>query len=180
MKAYYPHESMVGGYMLAEELEWLYGVAQAFETIVEIGSFKGRSAQALASGCKETLYCVDHFLGSKNPKDITYTESKEEDIYSLFCENTKEFDNITVLKTDSISASKQFEDKSVDMVFIDGDHDYEAFVEDYYAWAPKAKKLICGHDYWMASLPRFIIEHRKPIVFVGKGSLWFTTPEKER
>jgi len=47
----------------------------------------------------------------------------------------------------SEEAVKQFADKSVDMVFIDGEHIYEGVKKDIKLWLPKAKKLICGHDY---------------------------------
>jgi len=33
------------------------------------------------------------------------------------------------------------------MVFIDGDHDYKAVMCDLATWAPRTKKLICGHDF---------------------------------
>ena len=33
------------------------------------------------------------------------------------------------------------------MIFIDAGHNYDEVMEDLYAWEPKAKKLICGHDY---------------------------------
>ena len=34
----------------------------------------------------------------------------------------------------------------VDMVFIDGDHSYEAVRADIAAWRPLARRMLCGHD----------------------------------
>jgi predicted O-methyltransferase YrrM len=50
----------------------------------------------------------------------------------------------------SVEASKTFEDKSVDFVFIDAGHTYEEVVEDIKSWLPKVKKggFIGGHDYY--------------------------------
>ena len=44
-------------------------------------------------------------------------------------------------------AIKYFEDNSIDMVFIDADHTYEAVKYDIERWLPKTTKLISGHDY---------------------------------
>jgi predicted O-methyltransferase YrrM len=49
----------------------------------------------------------------------------------------------------SIEAAKQFENKSVDFVFIDAAHEYEDVQNDIEAWLPKIKTggIIAGHDY---------------------------------
>jgi predicted O-methyltransferase YrrM len=54
-----------------------------------------------------------------------------------------------VINEDSISAAAQVEDGSLDFVFIDGDHTYEACKRDIIAWLPKVKDggWITGHDY---------------------------------
>jgi hypothetical protein len=41
----------------------------------------------------------------------------------------------------------------VDMVLLDGDHEYEGVVADIEAWLPKARKLLCGHDYGHPDYP---------------------------
>ena len=46
-----------------------------------------------------------------------------------------------------MEAVNRFADKSLDMVFLDGDHATTAVVQDILHWLPKARKLICGHDY---------------------------------
>jgi hypothetical protein len=60
--------------------------------------------------------------------------------------NVGHFPNLKVLKMDSTEAAKQFELKSVDFIFVDGDHDFQPFKKDLEAWVPICKKLICGHD----------------------------------
>jgi hypothetical protein len=60
-----------------------------------------------------------------------------------------------IIRKKSKDAVKQFEDKSLDYVFIDGEHTYHAVKEDITMWLPKVKPggWIGGHDY--KNLPRF-------------------------
>jgi predicted O-methyltransferase YrrM len=46
-------------------------------------------------------------------------------------------------------AVKLFEDDSLDAVFIDADHSYEAVKLDIQNWMPKVRKggILAGHDY---------------------------------
>jgi predicted O-methyltransferase YrrM len=46
-------------------------------------------------------------------------------------------------------ASKLFEDGSLDGVFIDADHSYEAVKQDIQNWLPKIRVggILAGHDY---------------------------------
>jgi len=58
-------------------------------------------------------------------------------------------DRVTIKRMDTVEASKDFADESVDFVFVDADHTYEGCKRDIQAWWPKVKKggLMAGHDY---------------------------------
>ena len=113
--------------------------AQEMESIVEVGCWKGRSTHALLSGCSGTVYAVDHFLG--NPHEpILYDEAKTEDIHKIFIKNVGGLKNLKVLKLDSADAVLQFEDNSIDMVFIDVGISREEIRTEINRWLPKAKK----------------------------------------
>ena len=64
-------------------------------------------------------------------------------------------DKVIWHKTDSITASKNFNDSYFDFVYIDADHEYEAVKNDILHWWPKVKKggLLCGHDYATPAIP---------------------------
>ncbi len=49
----------------------------------------------------------------------------------------------------SLLGARDFEDLSLDVVFLDGDHTYEAVVYDIHAWLPKVKVggLLCFDDF---------------------------------
>ncbi len=142
------------GWMSLRELRWLYDRAGEMDSIAEIGTFNGRSTHALASGSKNTvqLYCIDPWLSME--KEYSFeddTNEKASKRYNDFLERTKAMPGVaqrlTVYRESSIAASTRFEDKSVDMIFIDGDHSYQSVINDIEAWLPIAKKIICGHDY---------------------------------
>ncbi len=134
----------IQGWMRKQELDWLYEKSKVMESVVEIGSWKGKSTEALLMGCKGTVYAVDHFLGDPG-SELQQEQVKKEDVYEIFMQNVGHFPNLKVLKMDSKTASEIVSE--ADMVFIDGDHSYQAVKEDIELWLPKAKKLICGHDY---------------------------------
>lgn len=141
------YDNDISGWMTKPELNWLKKTASGMDSVVEIGSWMGRSTHALLSGCRGTVYAVDHFQGSPGEIEESHKLAQEIDIYEEFQKNVGNFDNLKVLKMPSEEAVNQFKDKSIDMVFIDGSHQYEDVKKDIEMWLPKAKKLICGHDY---------------------------------
>jgi hypothetical protein len=80
------------------------------------------------------------------------TDEKAEERYQQFLKNVYPYrigsnGRLSIMRMDSLYASASFNDKSVDMVFIDGDHSEDGIRSDIRAWLPKTKKIICGHDY---------------------------------
>ena len=139
----------IQGWMGEQELQWLYERAKEMNSIVELGSWKGKSTEALLLGCKGTVYAVDHFRGD-SMSFLQQSMVKTEDIYKIFMENVGHFPNLRVFKMDSAEASKIID--PVDMVFVDTEHTYKQVTKEIDVWLPKAKKLICGHDWQPAYL----------------------------
>lgn len=163
----------ISGFIDVEDLQWLYIQAGRMDSIVEIGCWKGRSTSALLKGCSTgRVYAVDHFKGSPSELTTNHSEVDGDNIYQEFMKNVGRYMNLTVLKMDSLEAAKQFESKSVDMVFIDGDHEYAAVKADIEAWLPKCKKMICGHDIDLPSVSQAVRE-----MFLdwktGSGTMWY-------
>ena len=61
----------------------------------------------------------------------------------------KRYNFVKFMKEWSVEAASKFEDNSLDFVYIDADHAYDACQKDMDAWWPKVKKggWMCGHDY---------------------------------
>lgn len=155
---YESYDNDIDGWATKTELNWLHKKAKDMNTIVEVGSWKGRSTHALLSGTKGTVFAIDHFKGSKFERDGPHAEAKEGNIEQQFLANVGHFPNLEVLRMDSLEAAKQFDHKSVDMTFIDGGHSYEEVIKDIHAWLPKTKRLICGHDYSIHAVQEAVTE----------------------
>lgn len=173
----YP-DNGIEGWMRFTEQQFLYHEAKKHKIIVEVGSWKGKSTHAICSGCKDGIvYAVDTWQGSIDEKDDTHWLAQREDVYETFKTNTNQFENLIKIKKPSVEGAKWFEDGSLDMVFIDAGHTYEAVIEDIEAWLPKVKPdgIICGHDYlpgtWMDVIKAVDEKFGKPDSVEGY-SIW--------
>ena len=147
------YNNNIEGWMSQEELNWLLKVSNSMESVVEIGSWKGRSTHAILSGCKGKVTAIDTFKGS--PGEEAHKGVKN--LYKDFMKNVGHFKHLKVIKSDSLKAAKKFKGKA-DMVFIDGGHTYESVKADIEAWLPKTTKLICGHDFQWSGVQKAVTE----------------------
>lgn len=123
------------------------------KSIAEIGVFKGDTAQRilndpLMTGANEkisTEYYNIKILEKYYLVDIA--------MHPIGYELEKKYPIVKVLDIDSVEASKFVLDRSLDLVFIDGDHSYEGAKRDILAWKPKLKigGILAGHDYCISS-----------------------------
>ncbi|BAH74390.1 class I SAM-dependent methyltransferase [Solidesulfovibrio magneticus] len=115
-------------------------------SIVEIGSFAGRSTSYLACGSKrarrEKVVAVDHFEGSpEHRRDGAFETSllpKGGSLYETFRENLRKAgldDWVHIMRAGSREAVKGW-NRPIRLLFIDGDHSFEASQHDYEAWSP--------------------------------------------
>lgn len=129
-----------------------------FTTFVEVGSWKGHSIISLAKALLEKgdhfeLFAVD--LWNKLPKDNElWTEFPEQIplLYKIYTYNLAKAQvrgHVFDLINASDKAADFFENGTVDFVFLDASHDYEAVKRDIEAWKPKLRKggILAGHDY---------------------------------
>ncbi|CAK8986749.1 unnamed protein product [Durusdinium trenchii] len=89
--------------------------------------------------------------------------------------------------TRSVAASKRVLTGSLDLVFIDGAHDYDSVSQDLKAWWPKIRPggVMAGHDFSMSfpGLMRAVLEFvsmlpgRTEVYLDTDYSFWFFKPE---
>lgn len=114
---------------------------------VEIGVYRGVfSAHLLENVSGLKMYGVDPwvpykgFHSCKQHKIDTIYEDAMNRMKGLDCE---------IIRKKSIDAVNDFEDGSVDFVYIDGNHDFWHVATDIALWVPKVRDggVVSGHDY---------------------------------
>jgi predicted O-methyltransferase YrrM len=118
--------------------------------VVEVGSWVGLgSTQVFIRELPHTarLTCVDNWRGNPGVEYLE-TAGRDYDIFKTFRRNTESAANLSVMSLDSVEAAATFADRSLDLVFIDGDHRYSAVKADIAAWLAKVRAdgILCGHD----------------------------------
>lgn len=108
--------------------------------LVEIGSHLGESTTIfLGFNNIKKIHCVDPW--EQNP---IYEQIFDARLVDFISNN-----RCNKLKSRSKEASSKFDNQSLDMVYIDGNHDYDHVKTDIDLWYPKliTGGILAGHDY---------------------------------
>lgn len=162
----------IRGWMSEGELAFLGIEAQNRHTIVELGSYLGRSLKMMALLCPGTVHSVDNLDGVGGSPHKFGTGMDE--IFRRNMAPELESGKVIVHRKTSLEAAPDFEAGTVDMVFIDADHAHPAPLNDIEAWLPKLAPggLLCGHDAGFRGVKRAL--ERFPHELVVDG-LWKLT-----
>src|SRR3989338_8583345 len=137
-----------------------YFTELGFKTGVEIGVSKGAYSRELCqTNPKLKLYCVDTWGihdRSQGRRDLhmkIYKYAK----WKLSRHNT------VLIRDLSMNAVKQFDDNSLDFIYIDANHTYECVMEDIISWTPKVRAgvIVSGHDYQLPEVKRAVDDYIK-------------------
>jgi len=128
--------------------------------MAEIGSFQGVSTMLFAMHVK-TIYSVDCYdyvvpeSGRIPSHDQLFVDAEK-----LFLERTSDIKNIIKVRKTSVEASQQFEDKTLDAVYVDAEHDPISVRSDINAWKNKIKSdgILCGHDFYLPHIYTILYE----------------------
>ena len=151
---------------------------------VEVGILKGPTFKSLMITCPNlTLTGVDTFI-----PDIIWKSRKIKDTKELlqiepgywyqelldFC---KDYDGrANLIRNFSNQAVNEFEDESLDFVFIDASHDFHSVNEDIYLWKNKVKKggMVSGHDIDLLQVRMAVSTHNTNFK-IGPDNVWWWT-----
>jgi len=127
--------------------------ANSYKRIVEIGVWKGELSKMIIEQCNPEYFMMvdpllveyNHFEGysctmGEKPK----TQRQLDNISKRLEKYDADFMRMT-----SVEASQLVPEESVDFVFIDGLHTYDAITEDIQLWLPKIKHggMLAGDDF---------------------------------
>ena len=143
----------VPGWLTDEEGEALYELARACRgdgVIVEIGSWKGKSTVCLGLGSQDgagvPVYAVDPHA------DHRYGDFKTN------IERAGIADLVRPIASLSQTAADGF-DETIELLFVDGSHEYDLVLEDFEKWVPKVVDggWVAFHDTTWTDGPRKVV-----------------------
>lgn len=118
------------------------------KTGVEIGVHKGEFSEKFCEAGLN-LYAIDPW---ENYED--YQNTRGQNRMDFLYEHTKRtlshYPNCTIIRKTSMEALNDFDDESLDFVYIDGNHLLKYVIEDITEWSKKVRNngIISGHDYF--------------------------------
>lgn len=120
-----------------------------FRVGAEIGVESGLYSRDLCKcNPRAKVYLIDAWAAYRGYREHV-TQAKIDSLYEKALERLGGFDNYEVIRKFSMEAVKDFEDESLDFVYIDGNHGLEWAVPDIGFWSRKVKRggIVSGHDY---------------------------------
>lgn len=165
-----------------EELAVLF-CELGYKVGVEIGVQKGIYSEVL---CKNNpnllLYSVDPWLAYKGYYEFV-TQRHLDEFYAEAQERLKPYNCRLVRKT-SMDAVNDFENNSLDFVYIDGNHGLPWVIDDICAWDRKVRRggIVSGHDYYESKRKKTFMHVRYAVECVVRSwriHPWFIVGSKE-
>lgn len=154
---------------------------KGFKVGVEIGTDRGYYARDICKRFPEVkLFTIDPYIPFTEGDEVKDQQEMNKR-YQEAQEVLKPYSNCELIKSTSMIIAKSFKPQSIDFVFIDGDHRYEAVYEDIVEWSKIVKKggIVAGHDYVkndknkygvIEAVDRFVKENNKELFILRKGT----------
>lgn len=151
-------------------------------SIAEIGVWRGKNAFFLRHLFPDAhLYLIDPWALTaeyleKGEPPLREQEAYEES-FKIVTGIFKGDEKVSIIRKTSIEGAKDVPDE-LDLVFIDGAHDYDSVMQDIATWRKKTRKggMLSGHDFQrnFPGVMRAVDESLKGKYIVGKGAVWAT------
>lgn len=145
----------IPGWLTDEEGEALYELARSCRgdgVIVEIGSWKGKSTVCLGLGSRAgnsvPVYAVDPHA------DYRFGDFKTNVERAGIAELVRPVASLSQAAADGF-------DEPIELLFVDGSHEYDLVLEDFEKWVPKVVDggWVAFHDTTWTKGPRTVVGH---------------------
>jgi len=156
-----------------------------FTKFVEIGLYKCSMLKMILksnmSDKIEEYWGVDNFNHIESGYHRELTTEVWDMAYAQACRLMIKHKSLRILRMKSVNASMLFKNGYIDMIFIDGSHDYDSVSEDIKSWEPKIRKggIISGHDYdyktgkWGWNVKKAVDDYYGERVNILPGCIWY-------
>lgn len=139
------------GLIKMEESAWLFRTAAGMATIVEIGSYRGKSCVLLAKGSEDVgghVTAIDPHLEFPDDDVVKFSQQDHDALMDAVRRHGVENRVTPVIKT-SEDALADWDGRPIDLLWVDGDHRYEAAKFDLERWGRFVRigGVIAAHDY---------------------------------
>jgi hypothetical protein len=123
----------------------------SLKTGVEVGVQKAEYSKYLLDNTDMFLYLVDTWKQLPNYIDPANISDSEQDIcMQIAIKNLSDYDTrYKIIRKLSVDAAKDFQDSSLDFIYLDAQHTWNACTADLNAWYHKLKVggIMSGHDF---------------------------------
>lgn len=152
-----PEQKYIPTHLTNFEKYILYHTAKVSKatTVLEVGSYKGASAVCFAKGSPvaSKIYCIDTW-------DNRSMSEGQYDTFDTFKNNTLKFSSqIIPVRGNSCDVISSLSDLKIDILFLDGDHSYDAVLNDFTNYFPLLRKdgYLLMHDVgWAEGVQRVV------------------------
>lgn len=152
--------------------------------VVELGTYIGQSAKAMADA-GAVVFTVDNMEGSPHDGSIVrYAVYGKEDVAGALEQNLGDLLGSKVHRfvCDSVECAGQWK-KSIDMLYVDADHDYAPTKANIEAWLPHVREggIVAGHDY-DEQFPGTVkaVNEMFPEGVNVEGQVWWTVKQSKK
>jgi hypothetical protein len=166
-----------------KEITYLFDT-YPIQTALEIGSWIGGGSTAhMASLLKERhgkLYSVDTWLGNstQQPGRVHYQPILKH-VFHQFLSNMVHWgftDVVIPIRMRSLEAAQAL-NVTPDLIYIDGEHTFDAVYADMTAWYPfvEGRGILCGDDWTWESVRKAVerFAEERTLTLASSGNFWY-------